>query len=70
MPLREQLDRIVEEMVEKGIRYADAHRELERRFITQVLARQDGCLQDTAEALGMHRNTLTRKIAEYRIKKP
>jgi DNA-binding NtrC family response regulator len=69
MPLREQLDRIVEEMVEKGIRYADAHRELERRFITQVLARQDGSLQDTAEALGMHRNTLSRKIAEYRIKK-
>ncbi|HEY7790633.1 MAG TPA: helix-turn-helix domain-containing protein [Vicinamibacterales bacterium] len=70
MALRDQLDHLIEEMVEKGIRYQDAYREFERRFIIQVLTRHDGCLQDTAEAMGMHRNTLSRKIAEHRIKKP
>jgi hypothetical protein len=30
--MREQLDRLVDEMVTKGIRYEDAHREFEKRF--------------------------------------
>jgi len=67
--VREQLDRLIEEMVDKGIRYADAQREFERRFIAQVLARQDGCLLKTASALGMHRNTLSRKLVEHRLKR-
>ena len=34
----EQLERLVDEMVTKGVRYEDAHREFEKRFIAQVLA--------------------------------
>ena len=69
MAMRETLDHLVEEMVTKGIRYGDAHREFEKRFITQVLVKADGNLCKAADVLGMHRNTLSRKIAAYRLKR-
>ncbi len=56
-------------MVQKGIRFADATREFERRFIARVLAVGDGNLSKAADLLGMHRNTLSRKMAAHRIKK-
>ena len=67
--MNERLERLIEEMVEKGIRFADANREFERRFITRVLGDSDGNLSRAAEVLGMHRNTLSRKMAEHRIKR-
>jgi Fis family transcriptional regulator len=67
--MRETLDRLVEEMVTKGIRYEDAHREFEKRFIAHVLVKADGNLCKAADVLGMHRNTLSRKIAEYRLRR-
>jgi len=67
--VREQLDRLIEEMIDKGIRFADAHREFERRFITRVLVRANGNLSRAAEVLGIHRNTLSRKITEHRLKR-
>ena len=56
-------------MVQKGIRFADANREFERRFISRVLAESDGNLSKAADTLGIHRNTLSRKMAEHRIKR-
>jgi DNA-binding NtrC family response regulator len=67
--MNERLERLIEEMVVKGIRFADASREFERRFISRVLAESDGNLSKAANVLGIHRNTLSRKIAEHRIKR-
>ncbi len=67
--MNEKLERLIEEMVTKGIRFSDASREFERRFISRVLAESDGNLSKAAEVLGMHRNTLSRKIAEHRLKR-
>ena len=67
--MNERLERLIEEMVEKGIRFADASREFERRFISRVLAESDGNLSKTADVLGIHRNTLSRKMTEHRIKR-
>ena len=67
--IAERLERLVEEMVEKGVHFEDAVREFEKRFISRVLGRCDGSLIKTADALGMHRNTLTRKMGEYKIKR-
>ena len=67
--MREQLNRLVEEMLTKGILYDDARREIEKRFITRALARSNGNLGRAASLLGIHRNTLTRKIAAYRLKR-
>ena len=69
MPMRETLDNLVEEMVTRGIRYEDAQREFEKRFITHVLVKVEGNLCKAAGLLGMHRNTLSRKIAEYRLRR-
>ena len=35
--MREQLERLIDEMVSKGVRYEDAHREFEKKFIAHVL---------------------------------
>ena len=68
--MREQLDRLVDEMVTKGIQFEDAHREFEKRFIAHVLTKAGGNLCKAADLLGMHRNTLSRKIAEHRLRRP
>ena len=65
--MNEKLQRLIDEMIEKGIRFPEATREFERRFISKVLAESDGNLSKAADALGLHRNTLSRKIAELRI---
>ena len=67
--MNEKLDRLIEEMVQRGIRFPEATREFERRFISKILAHVDGNLSKAAEVLGIHRNTLSRKMAEYRIKR-
>mgnify|MGYP001168727639 FL=1 len=66
--MREDLDRIVNEMVDKGVHFDDAQREFERRFIARVVAHCDGNVGKAAVALGMHRNTLTRKVTALKIK--
>ena len=67
--IADRLERLVEEMVDKGVRFEDAVREFEKRFIGRVLGRCDGSLTKTADALGIHRNTLTRKMGAYKIKR-
>jgi DNA-binding NtrC family response regulator len=67
--ISDRLEKLVEEMVERGVRFEDAVREFEKRFISRVLTHHDGSLTRTAGALGMHRNTLTRKMVEYKIKR-
>ena len=69
MALKEQLDRLVDELVTKGVRYEDAQREFEKKFIAHVLSKSDGNLCKAADLLGMHRNTLSRKITEYRLRR-
>ena len=69
MALGTQLDRLVDELVSKGIRYEEAHREFEKRFIARVLTKVDGSLCQAADILGMHRNTLSRKIAEHHLRR-
>jgi DNA-binding NtrC family response regulator len=69
MLLKEQLDRLVTDMVTKGVRYEDAQREFEKKFIAYVLSQSEGNLGKAADLLGMHRNTLSRKISEYRLRR-
>ena len=67
--ISERLDKLVEDMVDKGVQFDDAVHEFEKRFIVRVLRACDGSLTKTAETLGIHRNTLTRKMVAYKIKK-
>jgi DNA-binding NtrC family response regulator len=68
--VRDQLDGLIQEMLDKGILYDDARREFEKMFITRALQRSKGSVGDAAGLLGLHRNTVARKMAEYRIRRP
>ena len=50
-----------------GITYAEAVREFKRRFLMEVLAHHKGNQCKAAKELGVHRNTLSRTIAELEI---
>jgi DNA-binding NtrC family response regulator len=67
--IRDQLEKLVAELLDKGIPYEDARREFEKLFIARALQRSDGNLGNAAEMVGVHRNTMARKISEYRIKR-
>jgi Fis family transcriptional regulator len=68
--VKQQLDTLVTEMVDRGILFDDARREFEKRFIARVLQRHRGNLSRAAKDLRIHRNTLGRKIEEYKIAAP
>ena len=65
--MKQQLDDLVAEMVEKGIRFTDACDAFEKRFIARVLERHNHNVSRAAEELRIHRNTLGRKIQEYKL---
>jgi hypothetical protein len=51
-------------MYSAGISYADSVRQFKRRYILEVLAHHKGNQCKAATELGMHRNTLSRTLAE------
>ena len=67
--MRDRLEQLVGEMVDKGIRYEDAQREFEKHFIARIVTKCDGNLGRAATLLGVHRNTLTRKLQDLKIRR-
>ena len=65
--MKQQLEALIVEMVDKGIRFSDAKREFEKKFITRVVQQHRGNLSRAAKDLHIHRNTLGKKIEEYKI---
>ncbi len=62
--MKDQLESLVIQMVEHGIHYSEAVDEFEKKFIRKVLERNNGNQSRTAQVLGIHRNTLSRKIED------
>ena len=54
-------------MVESGILFPEAVNEFEKKYIKRVLDRVNGNQTRAAHALGIHRNTLSRKIDIYKL---
>ena len=67
--LRDELQVIVQQMIDRGILFDDAQREFERLFITRALAKSNFNVCKAARMTGLHRNTLSRKMAAYKIRK-
>jgi len=67
--VRDALERLVSDMLDKGVQYEDVRREFEKLSLTRALQRTKGSIGEAADLLGVHRNTVARKIAEYRIKR-
>lgn len=63
-----QLELLVRRIVDGHILYREAVREFKRTFIQQALRDNMGNQNRTAQILRMHRNTLSRNLAELGIK--
>jgi DNA-binding NtrC family response regulator len=65
--VRDQLETLVGQMVDRGILFGEAINEFEKRFIRRALDRSNGNQSRAARLLGIHRNTLSRKIGLYKL---
>ena len=65
--MRDQLEALVGQMVDRGILFQEAVNEFEKRFIKRILDRANGNQSRAAKVLGIHRNTLSRKIDSYKL---
>ena len=65
--MKRELDNLVTQMHSTGIRYEDAVRQFKRQYLLEVLRAHRGNQCKAAEELGMHRNTLSRTMAELEL---
>ena len=65
--MKDQLEGLVSQMVERGILFDEAVGEFEKKFIKRVLERAHGNQSRAAQILGIHRNTLSRKMDTYKL---
>jgi len=66
--LKDRLESLCVEMIEKGILFSEAVEQFENCFINEVVNRSDGHMTRAAERLGIHRNTLTKRVTRYKAK--
>jgi DNA-binding protein Fis len=65
--VKDQLEALIMQMYKSGITYSEAVCEFKKRFILTVLQDCKGNQCKAARQLGMHRNTLSRTIAELKL---
>jgi DNA-binding NtrC family response regulator len=62
--VRRELDSLVTQMHSSGISYESAVREFKKQYLREVLVAHRGNQCKAADELRMHRNTLSRTMAE------
>ena len=65
--MKDQLEALILQMYKSNILYSEGVREFKKRFILTVLQENKGNQCRAARELGMHRNTLSRTLAELEI---
>ncbi|NNE67476.1 MAG: hypothetical protein HKN33_13000 [Pyrinomonadaceae bacterium] len=63
--LKNRLEELVEDMLDGSIMLNEATEEFEKVFITKALERNNRHISKTAGKIGIHRNTLSKRISEY-----
>lgn len=63
--MRNLMENLIEEMLDGQIMLGEAISEFEKLYIQKALARYSKHLSQTAVALGIHRNTLSKRVAAY-----
>ncbi len=66
--MRAQLEALIDEMLDGQILLDEAVAEFERVYIEKALSRHRKHLSHTAKVLGIHRNTLSKRVATYHKK--
>ena len=67
--IREMLERVVDQVVGKGLYWTEVSAEFEKLFIIRALKLSNGNIIRAAELMGVHRNTLSKKIRLHGIKR-
>ena len=62
--MKRELDILITQMHAAGMAYNEAVRQFKKRYILEVLSHHKGNQCKAADELGMHRNTLSRTLAE------
>ncbi|HEV3332762.1 MAG TPA: helix-turn-helix domain-containing protein [Bryobacteraceae bacterium] len=65
--MKEKFDGLVEHLLAGNIFLEQAIEVLERSMIQRALERSGGNRSEASKLLGIHRNTLQRKLAEYQL---
>jgi transcriptional regulator with PAS, ATPase and Fis domain len=69
--MRAKLEALIDEMLDGNILLAEAVSEFEKLYIKKALSRNKDHLSKTAQALGIHRNTIAKRVAEYqKVRRP
>ena len=68
--LKDRLEAICIEIIDKGILFSEAVEQFEKCFIAEVVKRNKGNLMRAASDLGIHRNTLAKRVNHYKAKRP
>lgn len=63
--MRKQMETLIGEMLDGRILLEEAMGEFEKIYIQKALERNSDHLCNTATALGIHRNTLSKRVAGY-----
>jgi len=66
--LKDRLESICVEMIDKGILFSEGVEQFENCFIAEIVSRNDGHLMRAAERLGIHRNTLAKRLSRLKAK--
>lgn len=64
MNVRRELDSLVTQMHSSGVGYEEAVREFKKQYLREVLMAHRGNQCKAAEEMRMHRNTLSRTMAD------
>ena len=65
--MKESFDALIDHLVKGGFFLEQVVEILEKGMIERVLARTEGNQSEASKILGIHRNTLQRKMVEYEI---
>jgi len=65
--MKESFDQLIDHLVSAGFFLEEAVEILEKGMIERVLRRCEGNQSEASKALGIHRNTLQRKMVTYSI---
>ena len=63
--MRKRMESLIGEMLDGRILLDEAVSEFEKIYIQKALDRNSNHLSKTATALGIHRNTLSKRVASY-----
>ena len=66
MQIRPRLEALIDEMLDGHIMLDEALAEFEKLYIQTAFARNKKRISHTANALGIHRNTVSKRVNSYR----